>query len=214
MIEAAGKRLRRAREAAGFRHATTAANHFGWHKITYTSHENGTRGFGPDEAIRYARAFGVDAAELLGMGAGAAQSTMDVRVVGEAAMGVWREVALRAEQPKKRKSLPVPSAIAKGRQAVRVADDSVNRLIQHREFAVFEAFDGKVRPGNLYVVERQRKGLAEVSIRIARQEKSGAIRLKAHSTKAAYNDDIVYTESDNSVAVLGRVVGKYVEFED
>jgi len=58
-------RLRQAREAAGFATAADAARRFGWPAVTYRHHENGTRGFKRDAAIRYARAFRVSPEWLL-----------------------------------------------------------------------------------------------------------------------------------------------------
>lgn len=58
-------RLRRAREAAGYRRAADAANEKGWTYSTYAGHENGSRAFSPAVANTYARAFGVSAEWLL-----------------------------------------------------------------------------------------------------------------------------------------------------
>lgn len=52
-------RLRIARENANFETAADAARRFGWQIVTYRHHENGTRGFKKDAALRYARAFRV-----------------------------------------------------------------------------------------------------------------------------------------------------------
>lgn len=52
-----GKRLERARIAAGFRSARAAALRHRWSESTYRAHEGGTRTIGPDDAGKYARAF-------------------------------------------------------------------------------------------------------------------------------------------------------------
>jgi Helix-turn-helix domain len=57
-------RLRAAR-AKRYPSASEAARAHGWHIATFTHHENGTRTFGRDDAIKYAHAFGVEAAHLL-----------------------------------------------------------------------------------------------------------------------------------------------------
>lgn len=54
------KRLKSAREAAGFNKATDAAKHFGWPIPTYLSNENGNRTFSSRAGKRYADAFNVD----------------------------------------------------------------------------------------------------------------------------------------------------------
>jgi len=54
----ASKRLRKIREQRGYKTARDAARAFGWTVSAYASHENGHRGVPPDEAIKYAKAFG------------------------------------------------------------------------------------------------------------------------------------------------------------
>lgn len=61
------ERLRSAREKAGFASAADAARAFGWTESAYRHHENGTRGFGPDAAKKYGRAFKVLPGWLLGL---------------------------------------------------------------------------------------------------------------------------------------------------
>jgi transcriptional regulator with XRE-family HTH domain len=59
------KRLRKARQEAGFKWARAAALKFGWPISTYASHENGQTPVPKEDAPKYARAFGVTAAWLL-----------------------------------------------------------------------------------------------------------------------------------------------------
>lgn len=60
-----GERLRKAREAAGYRSARAAANHHGWPESTYRAHEHagedttGARNYGLDDAERYGAAFNI-----------------------------------------------------------------------------------------------------------------------------------------------------------
>jgi hypothetical protein len=71
-------RLRRAREAAKFKNAVDAAREFGWDENTYKNHENGHRGFKRDQAIDYARVFGVSPEWLVfGVGQGLDQASGD-----------------------------------------------------------------------------------------------------------------------------------------
>lgn len=60
------ERLRQARKKH-YRSAQEAAETFGWRVSGYRHHENGTRGFDPDQAKKYARAFRVSPAWLLGL---------------------------------------------------------------------------------------------------------------------------------------------------
>jgi phage repressor protein C with HTH and peptisase S24 domain len=58
-------RLRAAREAAGFKSASDAAQRFRWRASTYMAHENGQNGIRTEPALAYARAFGVDPGWLM-----------------------------------------------------------------------------------------------------------------------------------------------------
>lgn len=58
-VTARGERLKRAREAAGFKTASAAAKANGWNTNTYSSNENGNAAFSYKAARGYARAFGV-----------------------------------------------------------------------------------------------------------------------------------------------------------
>jgi transcriptional regulator with XRE-family HTH domain len=64
-ITTLAKRLKRAREAAGYATATEAARRQGWNENTYRSTENGTRPPGRGAAVEYARAFNVNLDWLL-----------------------------------------------------------------------------------------------------------------------------------------------------
>lgn len=91
------KRLKRARENAGFSSATAAAENFGWGAAGYRHHENGTRGFGPDAARKYGRAFKVKPGYLLCMEGVDENAPTDYQaeetltVGAKVAAGVWRE---------------------------------------------------------------------------------------------------------------------------
>ena len=60
----AGRRLKAARIARGFKTAAAAAEAFGWNRNTYSSNENGNAPFSFRRAKEYAAAFGVDALML------------------------------------------------------------------------------------------------------------------------------------------------------
>lgn len=68
--EIMAERLRQARKKAGYESASAAADAFDSIKTpTLTSHENGTREFDVEAAIRYGKAFRVSPAWLLGLDA-------------------------------------------------------------------------------------------------------------------------------------------------
>ena len=60
----AADRLRQARQAYGYASATKAAEILGTSASTYNAHENGQNAFTPEQAERYASAFGVSPAWL------------------------------------------------------------------------------------------------------------------------------------------------------
>ncbi len=62
------ERLRHARKEAGFKSASAAARANGWNEAAYRHHENGTRGYGIDQAIAYGAAFSVSPSWLLTLG--------------------------------------------------------------------------------------------------------------------------------------------------
>lgn len=65
MTESMGDRLREARKTAGFTSTEAAAKAVRVPSSTYRAHENGQNNFGPDEALRYGKVFGVDPNFLL-----------------------------------------------------------------------------------------------------------------------------------------------------
>src|SRR5262252_6547488 len=62
--KAQGRRLRAARQAAGFRSAREAALRYEWAESTYRAHEAGSRTIGPDDAERYAKRFRAQGAAI------------------------------------------------------------------------------------------------------------------------------------------------------
>lgn len=97
MSELQAERLKAAREKAGFRSASEAADKFGWGAAGYRHHENGTRNFGLDVAKKYGRAFRVKPGWLLGMDGVDDGPITDfeadalLTVGAKVAAGIWRE---------------------------------------------------------------------------------------------------------------------------
>lgn len=78
-MSATSERLKQARELAGFKEATEAAQRHGWTVPTYLSHENGTRGAPVAKLTAYAAAFKVSLQWLLtGEDAGRPASALGV----------------------------------------------------------------------------------------------------------------------------------------
>lgn len=209
-METPSERLRRARVAKGFASAREAARHFGWNEVTYITHENGTRGLRVATARVYSKAFGVPVSELVGIpSAEPVPVGVGIRVIGEAAIGIWRDAAL---QNPAEKWLSVPDAHPIDRFAVRIIDQSIDKVIAKDEYAVCEpATLDDIEPGQMVVLRRYRQGLTEISVRRVSEISGKTIRATGHSTDNRYAA-IVDVAIGSEAAVVGRVIAKYAEF--
>jgi phage repressor protein C with HTH and peptisase S24 domain len=79
MGDAPADRLKEARVNAKFATAEAACQAFGWKPAAYRHHEGGIRSFDVETAVRYARAFKVSAAWLLGLEDGPAAKAAPVK---------------------------------------------------------------------------------------------------------------------------------------
>ena len=198
--------LRRARMDRGFKAAAEAARYFGWNVPTYTSHENGIRGISREAAVRYAAAYRLDLSALLGFSVTAANS---IEVLGDAALGVWRDKDIDLERNVNAQSPAVPSVGDRGvmRFAVEMKDQSANRVLAAGDFAICEPIDSDaLQPNSLLYVERTNEGLAERTVRRLERGQTG-MRLVTVSTAAHLSSSIPFPSP--GVQVLGRVVGRY-----
>jgi hypothetical protein len=219
MIDAPNEVLRKAREKR-FATAAEAAREYGWNEATYTSHENGTRGIRRDAAIKYASAFGISSALLLGVKGGPETDTLDViRVVGEAQMGVWRDIALDEEQYANKGSFAIPriGKTAGVRVAVKVLDDSVNRAIKAGDFAVYAPIEDPDSihwgEGRFVYIEREESGRVERTIRRVMGTEKDRLKLGFWSTDKKYAGTVTIPSSrpNETVRIIGQVVGQYGE---
>lgn len=211
MTKTPAMRLRQLRIQNNFATATDAARHHGWHITTYRSHENGNRGIPIEAARRYAKAYGVHPNELLGLSN--VPATPVTSMIADAAAGVWRAKNTHEHKRNVILSLPLFSSETGVQRVVRVSDESANLIIQQGEFAIVGAFD-EVEAGKYYLIERRRDDLVETSIRTAVRNGNGSFKLVAPSTHERYSDDVTYpSDGDDVVVILGRVIGRYAEFE-
>lgn len=166
-------RLRAARLKAGYETAEKAAAAFGWGAAGYRHHENETRGFGADAAGKYAKAFKVRAAWLMGMddndGPPTVSNAFDMLVVnGGVAAGVWRESEHWNDERRFQLDLPSPIKGAK-RFGVEVEGLSMNEFYQPGDVLdCISIFSGgaKPKPGDHVIVERERAdGLRELTVK-------------------------------------------------
>lgn len=218
MSEGPAERLRRVRLAAGFETAADAARRFGWNERTYDAHENGNRGIRAAVAAKYARAFRVDASEILGLSMGSSTPARLIQIVGDAAVGVWRDANLTTLMGQKGAdalTIPVLQELGSAMQgAVRVVDASMNKVFQVGEFAIFseveELADLDRYAGKVVYVERRRGDLIERSLRLFSKRKDG-MHLECFSTEARFVESVPYPSKrpDEDVRIVGIVVGRY-----
>lgn len=215
------KKLEAARERAGYS-VSDFAERIGQKYSTYVHHENGTRNITLKAAKKYAAALqhvGLKVSDLVALDE-EIDMPAGVRVMGDVAMGVWRDSALDEGQPRNRKTLPLPGGKKnESRRALHVLDDSVNKEIGQGEFAIYLPLPDDPGPldqyaGKLLYVECAVKKLVERSIRMAVLQKDGRLKLIAHSRNPKYTGHMMYPCSNDAVTLLGKIVGKYAEFDD
>lgn len=171
--ELKAERLKEARKKAGYDTAEGAADAFGWKAAGYRHHENGTRGFGGDAATKYAKAFRVRAAWLMGMDDNGnppppPPSDDILSVNGAVAAGVWRESEHWNDDRSFELDLPSPVKGAR-RFGVVVEGLSMNEFYQPGDVLdCISIFKGGVRPshGDHVIVERENAdGLRELTVK-------------------------------------------------
>ncbi len=217
--------LRKAREAKGYPGQTEAARAFGWNAVTYTSHENGTRGIRPAVAKKYARAFGISAADLLQITLSDQQKQIlvgdAVKIRFEAAVGIWKDSRIdnyRSETKSIR--VPVRSGVRGMRFAVEIADESVNRVFDPGDFAIVEPVEPSEAMhfdvDNLVYVERRKGDLIERSIRRVSSADGNVLKLSNYSTDPKFKEVLTVPSTDKSetLTIEGKIVGKYCVFDD
>jgi hypothetical protein len=208
------ERLKAARIAKGFASAREAARQHGWSEVTYASHENGIRGLRIATAKVYAKAFSIPLGELLGAGPTKEppSTTVGVKVLGDTAMGVWRDGTI-VSTGQDIATIAVPDDYPKSRFALRVADHSINKSLLMGEYAICEQIElPEIKPGHLIAFRRTQGGLIEISIRRISDVAGTTLKTSGHSTDSRF---AVPTDLrvGSGTEVLGRVVGKYTDFD-
>ena len=214
-------RLREARMARGFKSARAAAIRFHWAEDTYQKHERGERGIG--RAVRkYARAFRVEEAWLLGLQEEKSSTVRGIPIVGEAALGRWNDVDITtATLPIGRVSAPSKhNSEEDGRFAIRLMDASMNREMPQGSFGVCVDADDDATAadfvvGDIVYIERQRGALAERSFRRVTSKTNSTLKLSTHSSDPRLRSDLAYPSerSDEKIRIVGKLVGRYVDYQ-
>lgn len=196
-------RLREARMAKGYPSAAAAAQAFGWTTSTYTSHENGTRGFGVDEAKRYGRALGKNPGWLLALdkvqpaevelqsSVGTRTERLEVRTA--VAAGMWREQVEWARDEWYEIEVGPNPYPGTERFAVRMEGYSMDRVIPPgSDLECIRVAFGHVepQPGDLVIAERTRHDLTEMTCKRLDRDGEDFI-LRCESTKPEFADNVV-----------------------
>lgn len=150
------------------------------------------------------------------------QTTLpNVRVVGTAAAGLWKDVSLIADDYYTYEQVPVvEDARYAGREqyALLVEGNSINRKIQNGEYAICVVWgDLGIDPkeGQFVHVERNRGGLQEATIKLVKIGERGKVELWPHSTDPHFQTPIAvdHSDEDTEVRIRGLVIGKFSHFD-
>lgn len=216
-VQECARRLRTKRETR-FKTAKAFAEAVGQEVGTYRHHENGTREFSAADAQKYGRKLGVSAAFLMGLTGEDETETPEVSIMGEAALSTWYDRTLDLERKENKNSLQVPNPSgAAVRYAIRLRDESVNKVIGDGEYAICIPIDeSDVEDGMLVDVEHNRGDLVQRTIRrVTAKPRGDGFFLKTFSTLARFESSLVYPSDkrDESISILGRVIGRYSDID-
>jgi hypothetical protein len=217
------QRLQEARILRGFKSGSAAAKRFHWVVVTYNKHEAGERGVG--RAYRkYARAFRVSPAWLLGHIDERDSDVAGVPMMSEAAVGVWHEtnVVPVGTRGAKKISIPARDDEMDDRFSVPVADASVNKSFPRGAYVICASLKGRPANrisdfvvGDVLYIERLRGELKEISLRRVSAIDDKTLTLSTHSSDAKVRQpDLTFPSSrpDEKIRLVGRVVGKYEDY--
>ena len=225
MCDSPAAKLRAARLKAGYRTVPAAfkAHEHEWPFAlsTYGSYENGTRVIPPESALVLATTFkhvGLTFADLCPSLA-EVEGTSFVEIVGEPRMGHWVDSSLEetSERFGRLYGLP-PKSGRDTRRALRIADESLNRYAGPGDHVIYTPLPED--PGPLERFDKQLLylecvvgKLMERSIRLARLQNDGTLKLTAYSNVDRYTslEPVTYPCRLGNVTLLGLVVARYSE---
>jgi SOS-response transcriptional repressor LexA len=208
------KRLKEARERAGYTSAKSAAEAMGVPVATYIQHENGARGIPADRAARYGRFFRVAPEWLLyGKQKDLADSVSlgpRLHVKGEVAAGVWREAwELEPDEWEVFTGRADIAASPRERFGLRVAGDSMNEIYPPGTIIECVAYTGdeSIPDGKRVVVIRERlDGSVEATVKELKRDPEGRIWLRPRSTNPMFQAFPADTPDDPGIVKI-EIVG-------
>lgn len=228
------ERLRKARKDAGYASAADAAAAFESVKTpTLTSHENGTREFDVETAVRYGKAFKVAPAWLLALDnvqldpieRGRVIDSPGIPWLGKAAAGVWLEQSFREPDATETVSYdrvagdPGPDNLF----AITPEGDSMDLKWPEPVKLIFRWVKfgfADVAPGNYVLVERENHDLYEMTCkRLEIDEETGDFLLVSESSNPKFREPIRVPRSpedgdhvDTGISIIGKLVRAVQEF--
>lgn len=213
-IKLMAKRLQALRKQAGLS-GHDAAEATGQSVETVRAHEKGARGITRAKAVKYARLYGVTVEYVLGLSAEASQisvaSTGGMMVKGSVEAGAFREAFLEApERDWERIPVQFDGAYLGAEQfALRVSGASMDEVYPDGSYVVCVlATEAEARLGDHVVVQRQRHGLYEYSLKeLTRNPKTGRLLLVPRSQDPAHQTPLEVTEG--AVEIIAVVIGSY-----
>ena len=185
--ETRAQRLLHARQAAGFKTAAGAADHFNWNRNTYSSNENGNAAYSYRAAREYAAAFGVTPQWLYdGIGAPKADAAEEpapgpilVPVIGRVGADTEGRVLFATGQ-EAGDLVPLPPGGTEKAVALRIVGHSMHGVADDGGLIYFEAQQTPPTPdmfGHVVVVETLE---GEVLVkRLLRGSRSGRFDLES-----------------------------------
>jgi SOS-response transcriptional repressor LexA len=208
------ERLRRAREQAGYKSAAEAARAMNMAIPTLTSHENSSRSFDEQDAIRYARFFHTSPEWLLfGKGQEHANEPPQIAVVGEVRAGSWLEIDGDQEILEHIPVAPDSRWVHCRQYALKVVGTSMNKVAQPGDYVIvadWSHMGAEIKDEDLLVVKRQRGTTYEVTLKRARQSKKGW-QLWPESSDPRWQTPLRLDDGNREVevSILGRVIAIY-----
>lgn len=228
-METIAERLTKARVDAGYQSAADAALALGIAYPTYAAHENGSRGFKSEAAVKYAKKFKVTLEWLMTGRGGVAASdkstaAADIPYAGIVQAGVFFDVDLHTnDHPKTVAIAPDPRYRRARQYAWLVKGDSMDRAGLHDgmwavgvDYADFVESYRDVVDGDIVVVERLRFDGQERELTIKRlhRERDGTA-LAPDSSNPAHKAIFVPKNGDiigEEVRILAYVTGAFTLF--
>lgn len=220
--ERAAKAAQRLADVRGkhYRSARAAAHENGWPESTYRAHESNGRTFGLDDAVKYARRYGVDPLFLyygnsLGTKELPAPSTVQIGnlpIKGEVRAGAWLEIDEQWDGYDGTIPAVADPRYNAPQYALKVVGDSMNLVFPEGQYVICASLAEMGRDaqnGDLVIVERHRGGLIEATVKLFDTSGNEPV-LRPRSTNKAHRPlRINHQPAETDVFITGLVVGRY-----